>query len=202
LNVVREQLLNAIVEFKSWFAEQASTVVGEGEFFRGDSWQVLVSNPAYSLRLALFVRAKMISNECDSRIAIGIGGVDQVSENRVSLSTGRAFIRSGHALDEIERSSKLVISLSKSNQSLATWLPVVFVFCDSIASGWSARQAEVVSHALNLKDYTQDDIAELLVPPVKRQVVQKTLHAANWHSIENAILRFERFDWQQLQDLG
>lgn len=72
------------------------------EIFRGDSWQLLVIDPAQSLRIGLFFRAflrgKMKSTRVDTRISIGVGSIDLIPEGSISSGDGEAFRSSGEAL--------------------------------------------------------------------------------------------------------
>ena len=59
------------------------------EFYRGDGWQMVVDEPAQSLRVALFYRAalrsRMESRQFDARMAIAIGTIDFVPVGSVLL---------------------------------------------------------------------------------------------------------------------
>ena len=84
-----------------------SLVKGKPEFFRGDAWQLLLTDPAMAMRVGILLRASLLAGGlADSRIAIGLGEVEQISSERVSLSTGQAFILAGKALDNMTRYSR------------------------------------------------------------------------------------------------
>lgn len=73
---------------------------GSAEFFRGDSWQCLLVEPRWALRVAVLVRVTLLSTlKVDTRVSIGIGAVETVSPDRISLSRGEAFTLSGEGLD-------------------------------------------------------------------------------------------------------
>jgi hypothetical protein len=90
------------------------------EFYRGDSFQVIVKNPEQALTLALQVRmaARVIGARYDVRISIGIGSI-QSRAKKISLSTGEAFTLSGRAFDSLSKSdSRLSIQLADDNPGL------------------------------------------------------------------------------------
>jgi len=82
----------------------------EADVFRGDSWQLLISDSALSLRIGLFLRAylraAMGAGKFDTRMAIAIGTVDFVPDDRVSRGDGHAYRDSGNALEQMMRGSK------------------------------------------------------------------------------------------------
>jgi hypothetical protein len=174
-------------------------VVGEPEFFRGDAWQLLLSSPAASLRVALFLRARLRwKTPADTRIAIGIGSVRRIDEARISLSAGEAFELSGHALDRMTGYFDLTAALPPRAGVAADWLPAVAHLCSELARGWSARQAEILSFALAQKSATHEEIAAMLEKPVKKQTVTSSLRSAHFRALLEAVTQFERTAWERL----
>ncbi|MEQ9822978.1 MAG: hypothetical protein ABQ298_01190, partial [Puniceicoccaceae bacterium] len=81
------------------FAEHhGDAVMGEFDVFRGDGWQVALTQPALCLRAAVFLRAAFRAHskkvDVDSRIGVGVGPVDRIVRERLSESNGLA----SHAL--------------------------------------------------------------------------------------------------------
>lgn len=195
LAVARGVVTASLDEVRDW---RRGALKGAAEFFRGDSWQALMANPSLSLRTAVFVRARLIA-ECgvDSRVSIGIGAVDSISRTRVSLSTGEAFLASGRALDAMGRGRLAIAAGESLNRALAplrSWLPAFAALCDSLVSGWTPRQAEIVAAALAPSAPTQEEIARRM--GVAQQAISKSLDAAHWRAIEEAIEAFEATQWR------
>ena len=162
------------------------------DVFRGDSWQLLVSDPRQALRVALYFRARLRSQfddaKVDTRIAIGIGGVDFLPESGVSTGDGDAFRRSGWAFEELGRSSRMAFSAAEN----ARCIDVVVRLVDHPATYWTARQAYAVSQALF--GHTQEEIAESWVDrPITQQAVAQHLARAGWHAVDTAVSFFEEF---------
>ena len=196
LDAVRSSLLNTVDVVKGW---KRGLVKGKTEFFRGDAWQLLLMNPALAMRVGIFLRASLLAEgKADSRISIGLGKVENISLNRVSLSTGEAFFLSGHGLDSITQHSNMTLVVPKSAQALSDWLPVVGHLCDSLIVQWTQRQAEVVCVAVGPKNLTHEKIAKKLSPTVSKQAVTSVLNGANWHFIREAIHRFEKTAWESV----
>ena len=158
------------------------------DIFRGDSWQLLVLDPAQSLRIGLFFRAflrgKMKSKRVDTRISIGVGSIDIMPEESISSGDGEAFRSSGEALEALSRTHRMTISfpdqmISNSHQSL----DVILKLIDALARNWTEKQAHAVSGAL--LEYTQEKIAKTWFERgISQQAVAQHLDRAGWNAIE------------------
>lgn len=134
------------------------------EFFRGDSFQILVEKPGECLTIAVLLRAGLKSKTpeesaqlWDARIAVGVGDVTYTSE-QVVVSDGDAFRFSGWAFDEL---GKRTLAVRTPWQEVNDELRVSTAFADDIISGWSVSQAEAVYLSL-LHQTSQKDIAAYL----------------------------------------
>lgn len=178
---------------------QPRALCGVPEVFRGDAWQLLLSEPRWALRVALLVRAQLLAgDDVRTRTSIGIGGVDVVDRRRVSLSTGEAFTLSGHALDHITGYFDLTGALPARAAPLAAWFPAMLHLCSGLVRSWTRRQAEIVSLALLSDNPTHETIAGTLRPRVSKQSVTESLAAARWRPLLEAIRVFEETDWDSL----
>jgi hypothetical protein len=161
------------------------------DVFRGDSWQFVVSEPGLSLRVALFFRAFMISQDADTRVAIGIGAVDFLPSKHTPTGDGEAFRRSGTALDTMRRGERLVIegpAVIRSMDSAA--LDVLVSLLDAIVRGWTPRQAEAVCGAI--LGWNQQQIASKWEGrPITQQAVAQHLERARWNAVARTIEHFE-----------
>lgn len=193
LDDVRSSIIKRSGDIDGW---KTGLVKGKLEFFRGDSWQLLLSKPELAMRVAVFLRASIIaSGKADSRMSIGLGNIDNISEQKLLMSTGEAFSLSGHGLDELTGYSEMTIKISRSAGPLFEWLPVVANLCDSLIKQWTQRQAEVITFAVDPEEPTHEEIAKKLTPAVTKQAVTKILNGANWHSLRKVINQFEKMNW-------
>lgn len=132
------------------------------EFFRGDSFQIIVAQPEATQRIAVLLRAGLMANTpttsdqpWDARLSVGIGEVSFLSDS-VVISDGEAFRLSGRGMDGIKK-RKLVVTTRWQN--INDELAVSTAFVDDIVSGWTQPQAEVVYLSL-LRQTTQKDVAQ------------------------------------------
>ncbi|MES2882397.1 MAG: hypothetical protein V4676_09635, partial [Bacteroidota bacterium] len=86
------------------------------EFFRGDSFQVLVKKPVDALSVLLAARLaamKLLPAETvpftDIRASIGIGNV-KMPVRVLQTATGEAFVLSGRSFDKMRKEERLIIT--------------------------------------------------------------------------------------------
>lgn len=121
------------------------------EFFRGDSFQIVVDKPEEALKIAVLLRAGLKSKTpvesktiWDARIALGVGEISYTSD-KVIISDGEAFHFSGWELDGIGK-RRLVIRTRW--EDVNSELKVSTAFADEIITDWTATQARIVYPAL------------------------------------------------------
>jgi hypothetical protein len=197
------QLADALAAMKAMFSSFARTwpnsVVGEPEFFRSVSWQVLLKRPELALRLALLARAALQAQAgVDSRVSIGIGSITQIVEDRISASIGEAFVLSGQALDLMSPHVEMTGALPERAEAMSQWLPPITHLCGALLRRWTRRQAELMSHALLLHEPTQEQIANALKRKVAKQTAQEILASAGWRPLMEAVAIFEQTNWRVL----
>lgn len=131
------------------------------EIYRGDSFQIVVDKPDYTLAVAIALRAKlkaMTPNKqqlWDARLSIGIGDISFESNNIVT-SDGEAFRLSGRSFDNI---GKKRLSISTTWPGFNKDIELVTRFADDIITSWTAKQAKVVYQSI-LFPKLQKDLAE------------------------------------------
>ncbi len=131
------------------------------EFFRGDSFQLIVDKPEETLKIAVLLRAGLKSKTplesksiWDARMAIGIGEISYTSD-KIVVSDGEAFHLSGWGLDEI---GKRRLTIKTKWEDVNEELKVSTAFADDIITGWTGSQAQVIYPAL-LYQTSQKEIA-------------------------------------------
>jgi hypothetical protein len=194
LESVRSSLVDSVDVVRSW---RRGLVRGRPDFFRGDAWQLLLTDPGMAMRVGIFLRASLLAEGlADSRVSIGLGKVERISARRISLSTGQAFALSGHGLDKMTQYSRMTIEVPNSADPWFRWLPVVGHLCDSLIGQWTSRQAEIVCAAVSPKEPDHERIAAALKPAVSKQAVAKALNGAAWYVIREAVRQFEKTPWE------
>lgn len=160
------------------------------EFFRGDSFQLLVELPEKTLLVAVLLRARIISLtppdskfRWDARLAIGVGDVDFLKD-RIVVSDGEAFRLSGRDLDRLKKKK---LSLRTHWENINDEFRVSTAFADDVISRWTQNQAEVVYRSL-LYNQTQKEIASCLEK--SPQSVSQLLRHAKVHLIRVYLERY------------
>jgi len=159
------------------------------DIFRGDSFQIVVSDAGYALSIVIFIRAQLIHKSLegtafDARLSIGVGNIEYLDQEKISESDGEAFRLSGKSLDEIPRHRRLVMRTSSEEKNQI--LEVVSAFLDAIASRWTSEQAEAISHWIFGE--TQTSLAKRI--GVTQSAIQQRLQLAGHFAIETCVKYF------------
>ncbi len=160
------------------------------EFFRGDSFQMIIDTPENAMKIAVLLRAGLKSHtpeECkktwDARLSLGVGTISYHANNIV-LSDGEAFQYSGRELDEMGKRRLIVKTRwSDVNEELL----VSTAFADEVISSWSISQSQAVYQAL-LYNTSQKNIAHKFQKTT--QNISKLLGAAKVNLIQMYIDRY------------
>lgn len=148
------------------------------ELFRGDSFQLLIEDPAQAAKIAILLRAGLINHTpnkddgmWDAKISLGIGQVEFLSDSIVT-SDGEAFQYSGRQLDGM---GKRRMAVKTPWQDANKELDVMTSFIDDIITGWSSKQAGMIYLALRA-DTPKKEVAEFIGTSV--QNVRNVLSSA------------------------
>jgi hypothetical protein len=177
---------------KEFEQDRPGTVVGMPDVFRGDSWQLCLQRPALPVTAAVFIRAGFKASGFDSRIGIGWGGVERLHPERISESSGPAFVRSGQALDQLRKDQSLALphfrddSVTSGANSALIMLEAGVGLLDALLARWTQREAAAVYGTL--RKLSQEAIATLPQAQTKqgkaptRQAIQDALRRVSWTS--------------------
>lgn len=173
----------------------------EVDMFRGDGWQMLLTDPTMSLRIALLVRAfirggfgKTVPGDTpamDARLAIGVGRVDYVPEGRVSAGDGPAFRVSGKLLERMAtpKEGTMRLAMADGGGPAAGLLDGVVRLTGALADAWAPRQALAISGAL--RGWACKDILGLWPERISKKSVYQRLAKARWTDIAHGLKVFE-----------
>lgn len=131
------------------------------EIYRGDSFQIEITNPSDALSAAIFIKAsiKTLKN-IDVRMAIGIGS-KSFSAEKITESNGEAFELSGHKFETLkkERQNLAIQTNNKDfNKEINLLLKLALIAMDN----WSTGSAEFVKTVLENEKLSQNEIGEIL----------------------------------------
>lgn len=160
------------------------------DIFRGDSWQLFVSNVMQSLRIALFYRLYIkiqTENASDTRESIGIGRILFIPETRVSEGTGPAYQISGKGLDGLKQ-ARMCLQFEE-NAELNSYADLLIMVIDSLITDLTYKQSLSVFGAV--QDWLQKDILGLWNPPISQQAVSDHLKNSRWKLLKKSIAYME-----------
>jgi hypothetical protein len=112
--------------------------------FRGDGWQIMLTAPAFSLRAAVVIQARLVALGLESRISIGIGRLDSLGTADLSDAAGEAFELSGRGLDQMADSFRLAID----GTSILAEDSMIADLLGERMGRWTAAQAEAAGMQL------------------------------------------------------
>lgn len=191
---VREEIEAGAHAIAGW---QPGLLAGGPEFFRGDSWQLALSDPRLFLRASVYLRARLLSLEtrADTRIAIGLGPISRL-EPEVSHSIGSAFTLSGRTLDRMKGRRAFGADVTASSDGSVLWLTPLLSLCSALVSRWKPEQARIAAVALEPLDLTQEEIGERL--DRSQQLVSKAFVATGLRSVLETATFLEGLPWEDL----
>ncbi|HDQ44648.1 MAG TPA: hypothetical protein ENN17_04000 [bacterium] len=172
------------------------------DIYRGDGWQMLLSEPQFAMKAAFYLRAGLKSNLlADTRISIGIGSVDHLTSEGLAQAGGDAFFFSGTGLDSLNKRETLVcwliepVNTAKTQVAgetaiLNAYLNTALLFAGRLVDEWSQSEAWAVLKIL--EGDTQEAIASdwIAKGQTSQQNVAKTLSRAGWTAIEQLLSIF------------
>lgn len=168
------------------------------EIYRGDSFQLEISDPLVSLHRALRIKAliKGIPPErsdkrigpLDVRLAIGIGEKDY-NAGHLSESNGSAFIYSGELFDEIKK-QKISMAIRSPWESFNTDMNLYLKLACMAMDDWTLSAAEAMQVVLAYPELNQAEIGDCL--GIAQNSVTYRLQRAHAEEIAEVEAQFRR----------
>lgn len=131
------------------------------EIYRGDSFQLELSNYQNAFKAAMYIKAclKMIKG-VDVRMAIGIGTKSYIGKT-VSESNGEAFVLSGEAFETLKK-DKINLKLKTRHSDVNKELNLYFKFALIAMDHWTINSAEIVKLSIEHPNLIQRKLAKLI----------------------------------------
>lgn len=147
------------------------------EIYRGDEFQLQLSNAEDALLTAFQIKSRIKSYEnIDVRIAIGLGD-KTLNTRKITESNGSAFVNSGRKFDELKK-EKLSLSIVSGNEFFDKEMDLLLRWALVNIDGWTAVSAEIVYLFLNNPALSQTDVAQRL--NIQQSAVSQRLKRANF----------------------
>lgn len=130
------------------------------EIYRGDEFQIEVTNPEDALLTAILIKAQLTAIKSDARMSIGFGDKTHNAE-RISESNGSAFIHSGELFETLKK-QKVTLALRTGStdfdEKFNLMLQLALTFMDS----WLVQSAEFVALAIENPTLSQEELGQKL----------------------------------------
>ncbi|MGC6430961.1 MAG: transcriptional regulator [Jejuia sp.] len=149
LDTLKQTLSNLSSEKKYW------------DIYRGDSFQIEIRDYLASFICAVYLKACIKSIKgLDVRLAIGIGDKTYNGE-KVSESTGEAFILSGETLESLKK-EKQNLRVQTTNFDLDLELNLYFKLALIAMDNWTVNTAEIVKLSIENPDALQSELGKII----------------------------------------
>lgn len=155
--------------------------------FRGDGWQIALTDPGLALRAAVVLQATLGARGLESRMSIGIGPAETLGTTDLSDAAGRAFELSGQGLDKMADTSRIAIagaSVTEADAMIADLL-------GERMGRWTAAQAQAAALQLAAPDriITLAEVGMTL--GISPQAVNDRVRGAGCGTIASVLRRWE-----------
>jgi hypothetical protein len=163
-------------------------IIGPGpkfwEIYRGDSFQLMITNAAEALVTAIKIKAslKSISN-MDVRMAIGIGTKTH-SAQKVTESNGTAFVHSGEKFEMLKKEKQNIAIKSdwpEFDREMNLYLRLALIAMDN----WTVNAAEIVKTTMENPDKLQEELGQIV--GIKQNAISNRLKRAYYDEIMEVI---------------
>jgi hypothetical protein len=130
------------------------------EVYRGDEFQIEVSNPEDALLTAILVKAHLRSIKSDARMSIGFGNKTH-NAKRISESNGSAFINSGELFETLKK-QKVNLALRTGDLDFDEKLNLILQLALTFMDSWLVQSAEFVAVAIENPTLSQEELGQKL----------------------------------------
>ena len=174
----RSALINKLEQFLEVQKKTYSDM--EFEIYRGDAVQIKLYQPDKSITLAIIIRVFVLSLGSDIRISIGIGDID-ITEKEIKISSGQAFVFSGHSLDSMKSRDRLIFK--SPYEKLDVDINVVNNIMMALINMWTLNRSKIMLHLL--LGISRDEICKKF--GFGNPTLSKTLLGAGYPELKDSI---------------
>ncbi len=124
--------------------------------YRGDAFQLLLTDPSQAVRAALLLRLNLIAEGTDARLCIAIGAADNLRAD-IKTATGPVFTLSGTGLDRLSQQRWSLYDAAGKQP-----LDLLLRFADQRLMQLTKRQAQVLLLYFLAEDKSHKNLASEL----------------------------------------
>jgi len=192
--VITADIVNSTLMNKALFAKLVNDLLSlfkedKIEFYRGDSFQVLIKDANSALLKCIKSRLLAMQysekKRIDIRLSLSIGNLKS-NVNDIGSNMDDLFVKSGRYFDKFQRSSrKLFINCGDGGKDFT--YEIIAQYMDSLLEKITIKQAQVLS--IILSDKSQIEAAKLL--SVTTATISQHVKAARFEEIESLLTKFK-----------
>ena len=164
------------------------------EIYRGDEFQLEITNPTDALHHAILIKAYLKSIKLDARMSIGFGS-KTYSATKISESNGTAFIRSGALFDTLKK-QKINLAVNTGNLDCDIEINLMLRLGLTIMDNWLVQAAELVLVSLQNPSLSQEEIGQLL--SINQAAVSRRRSRAKF----DLIIELEQYFRQKIETIA
>ncbi len=155
------------------------TTPDKWEIYRGDSFQLEISEAHNALKASLIIKSLIKQNQTlDVRLAIGVGE-KEFNADRLTQSNGSAFVRSGELFDQLKKNT---LAIRSADEQLDQTINLMLSLAQLTINHWTVASAEIMELALSQPDSNQADWAQKL--GIRQSTVSDRLKRAGFDEIQ------------------
>lgn len=158
------------------------------EIFRGDSFQLELSQPEDSFMIAMKIRCLLKAKSIDVRMAIGVGNKDHAAAS-IRESNGQAFVLSGEKFELIKK-EKQILAIKTPWPEFDADMNLIFKLASIAMNKWTANSAEAIKIALEKPNLIQQDLGKKL--GIKQNAVSGRLKRAYFYELTEVDTLFRK----------
>jgi hypothetical protein len=202
----KERLRSQVSAFLQDLAVKYRQAEFYGRIIQGDTIECALKSPQYSLRIALLLKTFIKSldfgengesrmkyfNEYGIRLAVAVAPLSTLIPEK-GIIDGEAIYLSGRAIKKYSTSNKAKVIIKQTmffrspDEQLQNYIEVLFCLLDTVTSGFSAKQSEVVYY--KLLGFSEKEISKKLGK--SQSAISQHSTSAGWLSVEKAVIHFE-----------
>ncbi|MDQ6531726.1 hypothetical protein [Flavobacterium sp. LHD-85] len=188
----RQQSEHWVEDLKKILAPFGKTP-SQWEVYRGDEFQIEISNPEDALLAAILVKAHLRTIKSDARMSIGFGDKTH-NAARISESNGSAFINSGELFETLKK-QKVTLALRTGDTDLDEKLNLMLQLALTFMDSWLVQSAEFVAVAIENPTLSQEELGQKL--GINQAAVSRRQKRAQF----DLVMNLDRYFRKQIKQL-
>lgn len=140
---------------------QIESDTSKWEIYRGDSFQIEVEDIKESFKIALYIKACIMTIKgLDVRLAIGIG-TKNFKGPKITESNGEAFQFSGDTFETLKK-DKINLKIKTRDDQLNKELNLYFKLALIVMDNWTVNSAEIVKLSIEKPKALQEELGKII----------------------------------------